>query len=347
MNIFKTKKKKSHIPIITATAIFLASSAFWIADQAKAVVLPQAENPIEIYSNQTNDDLRGTLVAGIEEAKKSIVLIIYSLTDQDIIQALKKKSEEGVEVTVICDPKASPYTPKKLGKNILVKKRYNNALMHQKILVVDGVKTWIGSANMTHDSLRVHGNLILGFYCPELADCVLRRADSILKGVELPPQDIKEYNIAGQKTELWFLPENQDAVPAIKDLIRSAKKTVRVAMFTWTRYDLANEIIAAQKKGVDTHVVIDYNSGKGASSKVVKLLKDNGIPVYLSQSTGLLHHKFLYIDGETLVNGSANWTLAAFTKNDDCFIILHKLTDQQRQHLDSLWEAISDESVAP
>ena len=35
--------------------------------------------------------------------------------------------------------------------------------------------------------------------------------------------------------ELWVLPEDRDASKRIIELIRSAKKTIQVAMFTWTR----------------------------------------------------------------------------------------------------------------
>ena len=43
-------------------------------------------------------------------------------------------------------------------------------------------------------------------------------------------------------------------------------------MFTWTRPDLAKEIISAANRGVDTEVVIDYYAGKGAGENVVKML---------------------------------------------------------------------------
>ncbi len=154
----------------------------------------------------------------------------------------------------------------------------------------------------------------------------------------------RDFIVGGQKLELWFFPDDVHGVQRLVELIRTAKKTVRVAMFTWTRRDLAQAIIAAKQRGVDAEVVIDSQSGKGASAQIVNLLHKSGVPVGLSQGNALLHHKFLYIDGETLVNGSANWTKAAFTKNDDCFIILHGLTEIQKKQMDSLWEVIRAES---
>lgn len=350
MNIFKktSRQKKKRSPsiyvLLLLTFVLVLSSAFWAADTLTTVTLPQTGEPIALYSNQTRDDLRGTLVAGIKQAKESVLLIIYSLTDQQIIAALRQKAQEGVAVTVICDPKASAYVPRKLGKDVKVHKRYANGLMHQKILVIDGLQSWIGSANMTNESLRVHGNLIMGVNSVELAEKILYKSGLMqLKG-EQPPVPHCNLQICGQESELWFLPDDKDAVSAILELIQTAQKTIRVAMFTFTRYDFTKALIEAQKRGVDTAVVIDNSSGKGASAKVVKMLQEGGVPTSLSQGQGLLHHKFMYIDGKTLVNGSANWTLAAFTKNDDCFMILRNLTDVQEKHMDKLWEAISEES---
>lgn len=345
MNIFSQKKKRPKYQAILYFVLILFISFLWQFHTTKIAALPELGQPISLYSNQASDDLRGTLLNGIHKAEKSILLIIYSLTDERIIQALRRKGEEGVSVKVICDPKASAYVHKKLGPNVFVQKRYCSGLMHQKILVIDEMETWIGSANMTQESLRVHGNLLMGAHHVELAKLICLKADRMMMQGTQEPILHNEFEIGGQHVEFWFLPDDKNAVETLHNLIQTAKKTIRVAMFTWTRYDLAKDLIAAQKRGVDAEVVIDYTSGKGASAKVVKMLRDGGVPVYLSQGNGLLHHKFAYIDGDTLVNGSANWTLAAFTKNDDCFMIIHNLTSRQKEKLENLWEVISMETV--
>jgi phosphatidylserine/phosphatidylglycerophosphate/cardiolipin synthase-like enzyme len=116
-------------------------------------------------------------------------------------------------------------------------------------------------------------------------------------------------------------------------------------MFTWTRRDLASSVVAASRRGVDVEVVIDYNAGRGAGAEIVRLLKQGGVTVHLSRGGPLLHHKFLYIDGSVLVNGSANWTRAAFRQNNDCFIVIKELNDEQRNQLDALWTNIFNDSL--
>lgn len=348
------RKKRMRMPplkkaLCTALASFLFLVIFWIFDKIPSEVTarqPQAEYPAQLYANQSHDDLRHIYVTGINSAKKSVLLIIYSLSDQQIIQSLRRQAEAGIDVSVVCDSKASQGVARRLGSKVKVCRRQGAGLMHQKILVVDELNCWIGSANMTTESLQMHGNLVAGFQSQEIARWLTLKGEAMKSQEDLPLFGHRKFTVGGQCIELCFLPDDQFAVERINQLIKTAKKTLNVAMFTWTRQDFARAIVEAQQRGVKTEVVMDYMSGKGANARVLELLKSQGVQVSLSQGNGLLHHKFLYIDGKTLVNGSANWTGAAFTKNDDCFIILHDLNEVQKQFLDSLWETIRLESEA-
>ena len=218
--------------------------------------------------------------------------------------------------------------------------------MHMKILVVDDVQVWIGSANMTTESLRMHGNLVVALNSPELASIINEKANSFPEEGRCAKCPSYDFIFKNQKLELWFLPSQENAVSRVANVIDGAKKTIKVAMFTWTRMDLAQAIVKASKRGVKAEVVVDHYSGKGAGASVVKYLKKNGIPVGMSAGGTLLHHKFLYVDGKVLVNGSTNWTKAAFDNlNDDCFVVLNDLNESQRKLMDKLWKVIKNEAI--
>ena len=336
--------KRYLLPFLLA---IILSGALWVQDSLQATRLPTSDGPIELYANQTSDDLTRAFKTAIESAKHSILLSVYTLTDPQMIASLRLKSEQGVDVRVVIDAKAASHTRERLGSNIHLTQRFGHGIMHEKILVIDGKEVWLGSANMTTESLRMHGNLVAAMDSPPLAEAVSAKIHSLKVEGGSPAFPTCNFNIGGQLVELWFLPDDKQAIGRLKELIRTAEKTVRVAMFTWTRQDLANSIIEASKRGVKTEIVIDHYSGKGSSAKIVKLLKEQGVDVSLSRGGPLLHHKFLYIDGQTLVNGSANWTKAAFSENDDCFLVIHDLTSVQREHLEALWKIIREESVAP
>lgn len=335
---------------VSGLIILLAWTIYQLAQNVhlpQPTKVPASNAPVELYSNQTQDDLTRLYLHAIDSAKESITLVIYALMDDQIIDALKKKSEEGIPLYIVCDAKASPGISRKLPKATIVK-RFGDGLMHQKILIIDNKQIWLGSANLTYSSLHIHGNLVIGIDNPALAQALTDRAKSMDEdgGVSSPLMH-RETTAGPQNLELWVLPEDPNAVQRMIDLFRSAKKSIKVAMFTWTRVDFTQELIAAAKRGVQVQAVLDRYAGKGASAKVVRLFEQAGIPVRLSTGQGLLHYKFAYIDDSILVNGSANWTNSAFTRNDDYFIVVYPLTPDQQIKMNQLWSAIYRKSAPP
>ena len=129
--------------------------------------------------------------------------------------------------------------------------------------------------------------------------------------------------------------------------MRHANQTIRVAIFTLTHPSLIDELILAHRRGVEVTLVIDMHSGLGASAQAVQALQKAGIKILFSQGVQLLHHKFVYIDEQLLLTGSANWTKAAFTKNSDCLILLHNLTQEQKSFMNYLWKRIHTAAQEP
>jgi phosphatidylserine/phosphatidylglycerophosphate/cardiolipin synthase-like enzyme len=342
----KRSAKKQSLPKIlkkstfTAVLTLLLFSLFWITEVAVDSKLPQSNEAPIFYSTQMRDDLKKNYLDALKGAKKSILLMTYTLKDSAILNLLKKKADEGIEVTVIYDLKASENAHQKLGKKVKLVKRGFGGLMHQKILVVDKTQVWIGSANITNDSLRVHGNMVVGMHSDALGKMIETKAASMQSKNNDIPFPSQEFLLKEQKMEFWLLPDNPHASKKILDLIRTAKKTIRVAMFTWTRQDFAAAVIQAYNRGVDVQVVLDYHSACGASVGVANQFLAAKVPLWFNQGNGLLHYKMMVVDGKVLVNGSANWTKAAFTKNDDCFMVLHDLSPEQQQWLEELWNVI-------
>lgn len=316
----------------------------WASDTIYTVHLPDGQHHVELYSTEMQDDLSLTMSKAISEAKESVTLIIYSLSDPKIIASLRHKSESGCIVKVICDAKTCPDIEIKLGPSVQVLKRFIKALMHMKILIIDSKQTWIGSANMTRESLRHYGNLVMAIESESIAEMAAAKARSFTSTERLYVIPHASFSQGEQKMELWFLPDDPCAVGRLKKLIQEAQKTLRIAMYTWTRRDLASEVIAAKKRGVKVEVILDKGAAAGAGEEIAKMLLNNGVKVNLSQGDALLHHKFMQIDRKTLVNGSANWTAAAFKSNDDCFVVLTPLSEKQQEFLDKMWSVILRDS---
>jgi phosphatidylserine/phosphatidylglycerophosphate/cardiolipin synthase-like enzyme len=351
----KTSFKKFPFPklikksSLTGFILLLLWTIYQLAENvhfSQPITVPSSNAPIELYSNQTQDDLTRLYQQAIDNAKESVTLVIYALTDPQILSSLQKKSEAGIPVYIVCHAEASPGITRKIPQATIVR-RFTKGLMHQKILIIDNKQLWLGSANLTSSSLNIHGNLVMGLHHPALAEALTSRAKSMDEEGGVTPLLHCETQAGSQNLEQWILPDDPAAAKRMIDLIRTAKKTIKVAMFTFTRMDFTQELIAAAKRGVKVEAVVDRYMAKGANAKVVQLLDQAGIPVKLNTGQGLLHHKFAYIDGTILVNGSANWTQQAFKLNDDYFYVVYPLTAEQQRKMNQLWSVVQKQSEKP
>ncbi len=322
-------------------AVTLLLSLFiWIGKTATTTRLPGPLTPPSFYSNHCRDDLEMTFAKAINRAEESIHLSIYTLTDPRVLRALNQAAERERKITILFDAKHAYGLKKKLHPSIEQLGQKLSGLMHQKILVIDGKEVWIGSANMTPDSLRKHGNLVIALDSPLLGKTLIESISN--RNTRAPPEI--NYTVHGQPLEYYQLPKNKQALGRLIQLLDEAETSLQIAMFTWTHPKLTDAVIRAYNRGLDVQIVIDRHSGKGASRKTVQALQEANVPVRISNSQGLLHHKLALIDHRTLVCGSANWTKSAFTRNEDCFLILHDLNDDQKHYLKKLWHVIKLES---
>ena len=183
----------------------------WFVNQALHHTHPPVlSGPPRLYSNQTRDDLRLYFTKSIDSAKKSVVFSIYTMTDPAIIAALKRKAREGVPVTVITDADTAAGLKEKLGPQIKIELRFLKGIMHRKILSVDGTEVWIGSANMTTESLRMHGNLVIGLADPQMAHY-------IEENIFIPKEPYKQFKYQTQEIEISFQPEDR---PGMEHLLQ-------------------------------------------------------------------------------------------------------------------------------
>jgi phosphatidylserine/phosphatidylglycerophosphate/cardiolipin synthase-like enzyme len=301
----------------------------WILVLALRPHLPTASDPIQVYSNQRGSDLKLVLLRAFAQAKQSIYLQIYALTDPEVQELLRQKSLAGVEVTVFFDKKASPHLAEELVPwGIEAYPVQTSGLMHRKIFVIDGETVYLGSANLTTASLTLHDNVILGFWSPELA--AFCRASARESG---------NFTVGGFDLRFFFLPEaKEEALEALLQQIRGAKKEILAALFTLTHPQI---VAALQEAGrsIEVKLAIDYYSKRGASHRAIASLEKDAI---IGESLGaqLLHHKWALIDREVLAMGSANWTEAAFEKNQDYLLILSPARGKLRRSFETIWKKL-------
>ena len=116
--------------------------------------------------------------------------------------------------------------------------------------------------------------------------------------------------------------KNQDT--AMQDLIlttvEDAEKRIYIAVYNFTDTTCRDALIDAVKRGVEVRLVI-YS--ENADNRIIEDLKKNGIKIVKSQSEGLMHAKFIVVDYETTISGSANLTSGSFFYDNNFMILIH------------------------
>ncbi len=318
--------KKSNKRLFYLSLLFLLALYSTFIYKSLAPRLPEPGAPPLLYSR---GELTKTFIEAIHGAKTSIHLVMFGLTDPKILYQLKKKSDSHIPTKIFYDPSASATQDLAMLEAFPIT---GKGLMHQKILIVDEERVFLGSANMTTPSLNMHDNLLVGIYSPKLAHFLIEKGP-------LSSGYLKT-TIGGQQVEVWLLPDKHNyALHAILNLFFHAGKTIKIAMFTLTHPLLIEGIAQAAKRGVDVTLLLDKNASYSSKSALEALQKEK-VKILYGTGPQLLHHKFLYIDDQTLLCGSANWTKAAFHQNHDSFIILHNVTQDQKKFMKHLWDSL-------
>jgi cardiolipin synthase A/B len=340
--LFLSKKIKI-CTLSLASSFFLfviAITIFHIYKSTSTPATPCPDKPLLIVSNHLGDPLNLIYLQAIEEAQDSILIFSYSISDPSVLQLLRKKAEEGVQVTIFYEPKTSKVVETVLFDVATIQRAslINKGIMHRKIMVIDTKTVWMGSANLTKDSLKLHDNTAIGIYLPKLAKDITLHAKEVLSNTKYVKAPVYSYNIDTMSFSLWLIPNEDSSLDYLINSIKQAKQSVRVGMFTWTHPSITNSIIEAHKRGLHVQVIIDRNSRWGTSKREIERLQNAGVEVRVSSSEGLFHHKFCLTDESNWILGSSNWTRSAFSRNVESFFTLSNINQETRKKLLQLWQ---------
>lgn len=133
-----------------------------------------------------------------------------------------------------------------------------------------------------------------------------------------------ETNRPGAQVRAVF---DRDCEAAVIEAIRDARQEVAVAIFSFTRRNIAYALGRAVKRGVTVRV--KYDAGQEAEVEGMKqalaILKDKGVtcvPVRLEGEHASMHHKFMVIDRRRVLTGSYNYTVPATTTNCENLVVI-------------------------
>jgi phosphatidylserine/phosphatidylglycerophosphate/cardiolipin synthase-like enzyme len=117
----------------------------------------------------------------------------------------------------------------------------------------------------------------------------------------------------------YFSP-GEACLAAILGHLGKARSTLDICVFTITDDRIARAILDAHARKVRVRVITDNDKQYDGGSDVERL-RGAGIALKVDETEHHMHHKFVVVDGATLLNGSYNWTRSASAFNEENLIV--------------------------
>lgn len=151
---------------------------------------------------------------------------------------------------------------------------------------------------------------------------------------------------SGGGSAVLFAPTGEKRLihQAIIGEIKSARKSIDVAIFNFTSRRLTKALLDQAKK-VRIRVLFDERSAKAISISQHKELKGKGVAIKLVRLPGKgvrapkFHHKFCVIDNREVLTGSYNWTVLADEKSYENLVVIRdkKLAKKFSKEFERIW----------
>ncbi len=304
--------------------------------------------PLILSNHDVNQNtLNESVYELIDQAQSSILLMSFTFSDPTLISILNQKASEGIDIHLVIDRDHIGSLTAILHPSIKISTRQTGeGHVHHKIIVVDRVYIWLGSANFTPNSLVGSKNLAIGCYSPEIGKELYQEAAYIVSQGQRKGITPLFCYYENQLLELYVLPHNQPERPSLVEtsineiakqklisLFDNAQHHINVSIEQLTFKDASRALIRAHQRGVVVEVFTPH-----LNDDAVKLLIKEGVNVKLGRN---IHHKFALIDNKILLNGSPNWSMNAFSRSDESFIVLNNISPEQIAIMNSVWQSIS------
>jgi len=156
-----------------------------------------------------------------------------------------------------------------------------------------------------------------------------------------PPADAVGNRAPGGWYDLYFTNPGAEATTggpdaALAAAIDAAEATVDVAVYELELGSIRDALILAHSRDVSVRVVTETDN---INSPGIGALQAAGIPVRGDERAGLMHHKFVVIDGSQVWTGSMNLTVSSAYRGNNNLLRLSStwLADQYRREFEEMF----------
>lgn len=199
----------------------------------------------------------------------------------------------------------------------LVRDTRVGSLMHHKVVVADGQRMWVGSANFSEFSFCSDHNNGLVLEESEIVGRYLTEFDRMFGGDFSPIDAVDGEGTTSGIYTLYFSPVSPTDTPgpwfsAMEDAISEATTSIDIMTNAWTRQEIANAILNRLDAVPELSVRVLVSDLYADDLPAQLLAADGRIDI----RRGRFHDKVMLIDEDTVVTGSANWSRNAWSNNE-------------------------------
>lgn len=122
--------------------------------------------------------------------------------------------------------------------------------------------------------------------------------------------------------------------------INKAQSTIDIAIYSFTADQIRDALIAAKNGGVAIRIIADTSS-VGSSGSEITTLQGLGfnLKTMAGIGSGIMHNKYMIVDGKVLFTGSYNWSASAegFNFENALFISASAVIRKYQDDFDAMW----------
>ncbi|MCY3833326.1 MAG: phospholipase D-like domain-containing protein [Chloroflexi bacterium] len=105
--------------------------------------------------------------------------------------------------------------------------------------------------------------------------------------------------------------------------IKETRKTLAIAAFELNSEPMYEAILAAHRRGVAVRIVTDDEHGlHDAKNDALRRLQQAGVALRDDGRSGLMHNKFMIMDGQRVWTGSLNYTVNGVYRNNNNILVM-------------------------
>ncbi len=285
-------------------------------------------------SLRQNTEYENTIADLIENAKYSVRISSYTwgTGNSNFVQAVNDAYNKGLTVKLVGNA-GNEINPSFNSKIPVTLRSTKVGIQHNKIIIIDygksTAKLIMGSSNWTgagfssqyNNSLVITNTDIIKEYYTEFEEMFAGKFEG-------GPSGTTEFVVNNTRVSVNFSPEDEWLYSKFLPAIRNAKKSVLILSNNVTNFSagggsITDAFINAKNNGAVVEGIFDddYYENSSQTKKIFNDLVKAGADVRLvynpTNMTNRCHNKVLIIDGELVITGSANFTDAAQSTNDE------------------------------